>query len=131
MKQIMVYSQSTHAPEAQTDRANELNDFFNRFDMHPVLGTENGDPVPRGSEEEGSYPSLVINPDWIWNALKIRLKAKTVATDFDEEEFFGFERDNEGETGRVAGTLRLFVSDTEEEDFGGFSTQEEDEDEDE
>ncbi|KAJ8405574.1 hypothetical protein AAFF_G00315540 [Aldrovandia affinis] len=53
----------------------------------------------------------------------IRLKAKTVATDFDEEEFFGFERDNEGETGRVAdeATLRLFVSDTEEEDFGGFS----------
>ncbi|KAJ8358499.1 hypothetical protein AAFF_G00433810 [Aldrovandia affinis] len=32
-------------------------------------------------------------------------------SDTDEEEFFGFERDNEGETGRVAGgeaTLRLF-----------------------
>lgn len=55
------------------------------------------------------------------------------ASDTDEEEFFGFESDNEGETGRVAdeATLRLFVSDTEEEDFGGFSTQEEDEDEDE
>ncbi|KAJ8410039.1 hypothetical protein AAFF_G00210800 [Aldrovandia affinis] len=69
------------------------------------------------------------------STVQIRLKAKTVATRFDtdEEEFFGFERDNEGETGRVAdeATLRLFVSDTEEEDFGGFSTQEEDEDEDE
>ena len=46
-------------------------------------------------------------------------------------EFVGFESDNEGER-RVAdeATLSLFVSDTEDEDFGGFSTLEEDEDED-
>ncbi|KAI4824306.1 hypothetical protein KUCAC02_012829 [Chaenocephalus aceratus] len=52
-------------------------------------------------------------------------------SDSYEEEFVGFESDNEGER-RVAdeATLSLFVSDTEDEDFGGFSTQEEDEDED-
>lgn len=49
----------------------------------------------------------------------------------DKEEFIGFESD-EGETGRVAdeAILRLFLSDTEDEDFGGFSTQEEDDHED-
>ena len=52
-------------------------------------------------------------------------------SDSDEEEFVGFDSDNEGER-RVAdeATLSLFVSDTEDEDFGGFSTQEEDGDED-
>ena len=51
-------------------------------------------------------------------------------SDTDNEEFFGFESDNEGETGRVAdeATLRLLVSHTEEEDFGGFSAQEEEDD---
>ncbi|KAK5869129.1 hypothetical protein PBY51_010083 [Eleginops maclovinus] len=54
-------------------------------------------------------------------------------SDTDNEEFFGFESDNEGETGRVddEATLSLFVSDTEEEDSGGFSAQEEDKDGDE
>ncbi|KAI4814369.1 hypothetical protein KUCAC02_003565 [Chaenocephalus aceratus] len=44
-------------------------------------------------------------------------------SDSDEEEFVGFESDNEGER-RVANeaTLSLFVSDTEDEDFGSFST---------
>ena len=52
-------------------------------------------------------------------------------SDSDEEEFVGFDSDNEGER-RVAdeATLSLFVSNTEDEDFGGFSTQEEDGDED-
>ena len=52
-------------------------------------------------------------------------------SDSDEEEFVGFDSDNEGER-RVAdeATLSLFVSDTEDEDFGGFSTQEEDGDDD-
>lgn len=45
-------------------------------------------------------------------------------SDTDEEEVFGFESNNEGETGRVAheAIVRLFISDTEEEEFGGFST---------
>ena len=49
-------------------------------------------------------------------------------SDTDEEEFVGFESDNEGEGDEAI--LGLFVSDTEEEDFVGFSTEEEDEDED-
>ena len=50
----------------------------------------------------------------------------------DSEEFLGFESGNDGETGPEAdeATLRLFISDTEEEDFAGFSSQEEGQDED-
>ena len=52
-------------------------------------------------------------------------------SDSDKEEFVGFESDYEG-VRSVAdkATLSLFVSDTEDGDFGGFSTQEEDVDED-
>lgn len=43
-------------------------------------------------------------------------------------QYFGFESDNNGERVADEAILGLFVSDTDEEDFGGFSTQEEDDD---
>ena len=79
-----------------------------------------------------------INTLWLWllrdeeeDAATAEALQRLFDSDSDEEEFVGFDSDNEGER-RVAdeATLSLFVSDTEDEDFGGFSTQEEDGDED-
>ena len=49
-------------------------------------------------------------------------------SDTDEEEFLGFS-DHERERVANEAILSLFHSDTEEDDFGGFSTQDEDENE--
>lgn len=51
-------------------------------------------------------------------------------SDTDNEDFFGFESNNEGEKQRVddEAIRSLFVSDTGEEVFGGFSAQEEEKD---
>lgn len=65
--------------------------------------------------------------------LRDKEERRSPSEDGDEEEVFGFESENEGETGRVTdeAIVRLFISDTEEEEFGGFRTHGEVEDEDE
>ena len=49
-------------------------------------------------------------------------------TEEEEEEFVDFESDMKVERLPDEAILGLFVSDTDEEDFGGFSMQEEDDD---